>query len=457
MTRCRQSICKTNPERYGIVVASCCCHCFVYGISWTVGVFFVMFLDAFQAKKGVTAWAGSLNTACCYAVGPISSMLTNKFGCRPTVILGGVISAIGLGTSAFATNIYHLYITFGIVTGIGFGFVYIPSVSIIAPYFKKKRALAYGVATAGIGIGSMVYPPIIDALNNQYGWRGTLLILSGITLNICVAGAFMKPFKSTIDDARGKVKERLFNVGIFRSVDFLILCMNNMLFCFGVSVVYTHLAEYALQMDIGGRESSILFSVIGISNFLGRFVFGFIGNHPLSNDILVYLFGFLIPGIATLLVPLLTQFESLLIYATIFGTFTSVFGVQLASIVCQIIGEDQLATGFGVLLPFEAFGTMLGGPVAGFMYDGFESTGSFFVGGGALVLSATIMIVPYLREKRLHARALNDNTRIKNNLTEVMVKTENEDTVHEDHISNTTLSDNTEENEKAIMLEEIHT
>ncbi|CAH1785202.1 unnamed protein product, partial [Owenia fusiformis] len=225
---------KDHGYAWMIVLFSFSVHIFIYGISWSVGVFFVLFLNAFHTVKGVTAWPGSLNTATMYLVGPISSMLTNKLGCRPTVILGGVISAIGLGTSAFANNIYHLYTTFGIVTGVGFGIAYLPGIVIVSQYFEKKRTLAIGVAASGIGFGSFIYPPMIDALNNQYGWRGALLMLSGITLNICVAGAFMRPFKSKIDENKVNVEQKIFNVAIFRSLNYLILCLNNFFILFGI-------------------------------------------------------------------------------------------------------------------------------------------------------------------------------------------------------------------------------
>ncbi|CAH1783456.1 unnamed protein product, partial [Owenia fusiformis] len=110
-----------------IVFCSFMLHVFLAGIINTIGVTFVIFLDTFKASAGVTAWVGSLNRACMNFIAPVSSMLTNKYGSRPVVILGGAITAIGLGTSAFATNIYHLYITFGIITGGGLGIAYIPA------------------------------------------------------------------------------------------------------------------------------------------------------------------------------------------------------------------------------------------------------------------------------------------------------------------------------------------
>ncbi|CAH1792529.1 unnamed protein product [Owenia fusiformis] len=405
---------KTRNDKDGgygwfIVLLSMFAHIITYGVSWTVGVFFVLFLNAFHATKGVTAWAGSLNTACLYIVGPVSSILINKFGCRPVVILGGAIAAVGLGTSALATNIYHLYISFGVVTGVGFGIAYIPYLVIVNHYFHKKRSIAVGIAVSGIGFGSFIYPPLIETLTHHYGWRGMLIILSGITLNLCVIGAFMRPFKD-MDQHKNqmKVKERVFNIDIFRSLDFLLLCLNNLLFSFGLSGVYSHLSEYSLVMGIGGPESSMLFSVIGISNLIGRFMIGFIGSHPVTNAILLYIGAFSVSAIATLCLPLFTQYGTLISYAVIFGWSSASFGVLLPGITCKFLGLEELASGYGVLLPFNAIGTMLGGPVAGFLYDILHSyNASFIVLGSAMLLSAVLMVVPYWRERRRPESILN--------------------------------------------------
>ncbi|CAH1784633.1 unnamed protein product, partial [Owenia fusiformis] len=230
---------------------------------------FVIFLDAFKASTGMTAWVGSLNRACMNFIGPVSSMLTNKYGSRHVVILGGVISAIGLGTSAFATNIYQLYMTYGIIAGGGLGLAYIPATIIINDYFATKRTLAFGIATSGFGVGSFLYPLLIEALNEEYGWRGAMLILSGIGLNICVCGVLMRPFSTHELVRESDNNATVFNFGIMKSLNFSILCFNYLVYHFGIAIVFTHLSEYSLLMGIGRTESSMLFSVFGITNIVG--------------------------------------------------------------------------------------------------------------------------------------------------------------------------------------------
>ncbi|CAH1784630.1 unnamed protein product, partial [Owenia fusiformis] len=342
-----------------IVLCSFMAHVLIAGIVFTIGVTFVIFLDAFKASKGVTAWVGSLCRGSLSFIAPIGSMLTNKYGSRPVVILGGVISAIGLGTSVFSTNIYHLYITFGIITGGGLGIAHVPANTIINDYFEAKKTIAFGIAKAGLGIGSFLYPLLIEALNEEYRWRGTMLILSGIGLNICVCGMLMRPFRTKELMMETDKNEAVFNLGILKSFNFLILCFHFLVFYFGFSIIFTHLSEYSLLMGIGGSESAMLFSVLGITNIVGLLLFGVIAHHPKADAMLLYIGGPIVCGVATMLLPLLTQYGQLLAYSGLIGLCSATAEVLSPTIICQILGPNELPNGYGATLACAAFGMLL--------------------------------------------------------------------------------------------------
>ncbi|CAH1784646.1 unnamed protein product, partial [Owenia fusiformis] len=285
--------------------------------------------------------------------------------------------------------------------GGGLGLAYIPATVIINDYFETKKTLAFGIATSGLGIGSFLYPLLIEALNEEYGWRGAMLILSGIGLNICVYGVLMCPFRTHELLTKSDNNEKVFNFGIMKSKNFLILCFNYLVFHFGIVIVFTHLSEYSLLMGIGGSESSMLFSVFGISNIVGLLLFGVIAHHPKADAMLLFIGGLFICGVATVFLPLLTQYGALLAYSGLIGIFSATMGVLSPGIICQILGPNELSNGYGVTLPCAAFGFLLGGPVAGFMYDTLHSyNASFFLGGGAMIISALCMVVPFLRKKQ---------------------------------------------------------
>jgi MCP family monocarboxylic acid transporter-like MFS transporter 14 len=105
------------------------------------------------------------------------SALSNRYGFRVVTIMGAILGSISLAVSVFATSIEFLYISIGVVGGIGFGLVYVPAVVAVGYYFDKRRALATGIAVCGSGVGTFVIAPLTTWLLEQYGWRGTILML----------------------------------------------------------------------------------------------------------------------------------------------------------------------------------------------------------------------------------------------------------------------------------------
>ena len=83
------------------------------------------------------------------------------------------------------------------MSGVGFGLVFNPSTSIIAVYFNKYKNIATAITTCGTGVGSFIFPPIIKALEDAYGWRGAFLILSGIYANVLVFCCLYRPVQQT--------------------------------------------------------------------------------------------------------------------------------------------------------------------------------------------------------------------------------------------------------------------
>ena len=92
--------------------------------------------------------------------GPIASVLVNYYGCRLVTIGGSVIAAFGLMISAAATSIAMLYVTIGLLTGFGFGLIYLPAIVSVSMYFEKKRAFATGIAVCGSGLGTFIMAPV---------------------------------------------------------------------------------------------------------------------------------------------------------------------------------------------------------------------------------------------------------------------------------------------------------
>jgi hypothetical protein len=161
------------------------------GVSLSFGIIFMELVEYFGESKSKTSWVGSLFLSIPLITGPIASALTDHFGCRRVAICGSIMSALGFIAGQFATRLEHLFIAFSFA-GLGLALCYVTSIVSVAYYFERRRSLATGLAVCGSGFGTFLFAPLTIFLLKEYGWRGTLLILGAIFLNIANFGALMR-------------------------------------------------------------------------------------------------------------------------------------------------------------------------------------------------------------------------------------------------------------------------
>ena len=98
------------------------------------------------------------------------------------MIPGGIIVAAGFFAASFSTQLWHLYLTQGIMAGIGYSFIYSSGISLVGQYFTTRRGLALGIAVSGTGFGQLIMVNVIGAMLNSVGWRATLQYIALIEL-----------------------------------------------------------------------------------------------------------------------------------------------------------------------------------------------------------------------------------------------------------------------------------
>uniref|UniRef100_A0AAR2IIH9 Major facilitator superfamily (MFS) profile domain-containing protein n=1 Tax=Pygocentrus nattereri TaxID=42514 RepID=A0AAR2IIH9_PYGNA len=119
---------------------------FSYAFPKAVSVFFKELIREFGIGYSDTAWISSILLAMLYGTGPVCSVLVNRFGCRPVMMVGGLFAASGMILASFATSIIHIYLSIGVLTGLGLALNFQPSLIMLNRYFNEKRPLANGLA-----------------------------------------------------------------------------------------------------------------------------------------------------------------------------------------------------------------------------------------------------------------------------------------------------------------------
>ncbi|XP_033325059.1 monocarboxylate transporter 5 [Megalopta genalis] len=178
-----------------VVLASFLIHVITDGLTYSFGVFYLEFLYYFEGGKGATAWVASILVGVTLCSGPISGVFVNKFGCRAVTIAGSILASSCLLASMWARSIITLYFTIGIGAGFGFGLIYLPAIVSVSCYFEKYRSLATGIAVCGSGLGTLVFAPCLEYLIATYGWRGAIMLCSGVVLNCVALGALFRPLR----------------------------------------------------------------------------------------------------------------------------------------------------------------------------------------------------------------------------------------------------------------------
>lgn len=184
---------------YGWVVtfAAMLCNLICDGTLFAFGAMKIHLQKHFECSDMLILMVGSVPCGIYLLVGPIVSGLSNRYGCRPVIIIGSIGAAVCMLLSTLSPNVWVMMIIYGILGGTFFGMIYLPSVVMVSFYFDKKRPIANGLVTAGTGLGVLSFGPLANFLMEKMGWKAGIMIFAGIMLTGVLFGAIMKPLKPT--------------------------------------------------------------------------------------------------------------------------------------------------------------------------------------------------------------------------------------------------------------------
>ncbi|XP_070961770.1 monocarboxylate transporter 12-B-like [Oncorhynchus clarkii lewisi] len=416
-----------------------------------ISIFFVEFQMHFGADYSGTAWIHSLVDCTTMLCAPLGSFIGNRLSCRIAVILGGFLSSIGLVLSSFATSLEYLYLTLGVLTGIGFALCYTPAIAMVGSYFCERKALAYGIAMSGSGIGTFILAPAVQILIEHYSWRGALLILGGVVANLCVCGALLRPITlKEEEEAHGPVPlDTECGYGVkapvvsmleeslainnnnshrcfcFQSMqeycfllmpDFLMLAVSFLFLASGCSLPFVYLVPYALDVGVTHHQAAFLMSILGIIDIVGNITFGWLVDRRCLKKYrnVCYMIAVGMEGVCCLFIPLLRTFALLVPFSVFYGYFDGAYVALIPVVTSDIVGTHNLSSALGIVYFLHAIPYLLSPPIGGWLVDTTGTyTATFFLSGFALISSSlvisTVTGIRHCRRTQKH-RTKNKNT-----------------------------------------------
>ncbi|XP_025032429.1 monocarboxylate transporter 6 isoform X1 [Python bivittatus] len=375
------------------------------GFPSCVGVFFKDLQHDFQATNSETSWFPSIMTAVLHAGGPLCSILVERFGCRITVMLGGLLSGVGMVASAFSKSLSELYITAGFITGLGSSFSFQAGVTVLGYYFIQRRALANALASTGVSLGLTLWPLISQYLLDEMGWRNTFLIFGGVLLNCCVCGAVMRPvpvklpalsLKSCSEQSTEGVhlpngntlhhKEQCQSryTACFQTLKkylaFDIFCKNKgyQIYTLGVTwmvmgfvLPLVYLVPYAILNGVEEQKAALLISIIGFINIFMRPMAGLLSGLSVFTGRRIYLFSsaVMLNGLSNLICAASAEYSILVLYCLVYSVSMSVIGALLFQVLMEVVEMDRFSSALGLFTILESITILIGPPLAGLLVD----------------------------------------------------------------------------------------
>ena len=153
----------------------------------------------FGASRAAVSAAFSLAILTLFSVGPLTGTLADRLGPRALVAGGTALVGCGLIVASLAQSLWHVQAAFAICIGGGVGMAYVPAVGAVQKWFDRRRGLASGIAVSGIGVGTLIVPPIAALLIAQLDWRpaflavGVVVVLAGGTAGLLVTTLQIAP------------------------------------------------------------------------------------------------------------------------------------------------------------------------------------------------------------------------------------------------------------------------
>lgn len=379
---------------------------FSYAFPKAVSVFFKELIREFGVGYSDTAWISSILLAMLYGTGPLCSVLVNRFGCRPVMMVGGLFASLGMILASFATSIIHIYLCTGVITGLGLALNFQPSLIMLNRYFSEKRPLANGLSAAGSPVALCCLSPLGQVLQYKYGWRGGFLILGGLLLNCCVCAAVMRPLlppKNLRKDPEAeqeapvgvkKPKAKLLDFSVFKDCGFLIYTVSASIMVLGLFVPPVFVVSYAKELGYEDTKSALLLTILGFVDMFARPACGVIAGLKWVRPRCVYLFSFamLFNGVTDLIGSQSTDYTTLVVFCIFFGISYGMVGALQFEVLMAIVGTEKFSSAIGLVLLMEAMAVLIGPPGAGRLLDATKKYMFVFLLAGIEVSLSAIVL-----------------------------------------------------------------
>ncbi|CEI66602.1 hypothetical protein FVEN_g10200 [Fusarium venenatum] len=363
-----------------------------WGYNSSFGVFQTYYTNHLPNPANQIIWIGSVQIAALFFIGTFAGRLTDAGYFRATFAAGSVLTLLGVFMTSLSHTFWQLLLAQGLCTGLGNGLMFTPSLAVVSTYFKRRRALAFGIVSTGSPVGGLIFPSMARQLLGRIGFAWTVRAIGLVQLvTLIMANLLLRPRLPPrkagpwVDIASFKEKGYLFfAIGIF--------------FVFwGTFFPFYYMASFAtsqLDKPLAYSDALNLLLVVNGVGIIGRSLPNAIAHHfgsitciiPASFISAVCLFSW--PGVST--VGGLYAWAS--VYGLLAGACMSLYPPALSDLTTDV---RKQGVRMGMICTTNSIATLTGPPIAGIIIRHYEGDylGAQIFAGVSLFLGSLFLFM----------------------------------------------------------------
>uniref|UniRef100_A0A3Q2YS03 Monocarboxylate transporter 7 n=1 Tax=Hippocampus comes TaxID=109280 RepID=A0A3Q2YS03_HIPCM len=383
-----------------------------YGALKSLGIFLQDLMEEFEESTSRVSWVISICVFIFTFTAPLSTMLSNRFGHRTIVMLGGVLISLGTITSAFTNSINEMYITIGIVSGFGYCLTFLPTVTILAQYFSRRRALVTSAASSGESFAIFAFAPAFTKLKQHIGWRRCLIVLGVFQSCIIACGLLLRPiiirpelekednemveqlpleqlqevYELENEQTRTSIsppvspQSKLLDFSVLKDGAFICYSLFGLFATLGFFAPQLYIVELTKSHGVEPSMASYMLSVMAVAEIFGRLSIGVLLNKVTCRKTLVLLWCVVFLCLVLVAFTVVRDFWGLVVCCAIYGYFLGTVGSTHIPMLAEedVVGIDKMATSVGVYVFIQSFAGLAGPPLGGVLVDITNNYGAAF-------------------------------------------------------------------------------
>lgn len=226
-----------------------------------------------------------------------------------------------------------------------------------------RRGLAWGIILSASGASGVVFPFIVDALLNRYGYKVTLRAIAAAM--IILTGPLLPLFKSRLPAAEHSVMART-DLSFLKKPLFWIYCISNVAQGLGFYLPQLHLPSYATSIGLSATKGALLVALMSIAQVMGQFTFGFLSDGKIPLNVLILSSSAVTAVVSFTLWGLAHSLYPLMFFALTYGFFGYGYLSMRVRMGTAVTGEPTSALVMFAIFCFgQGVGNVLAGPISG--------------------------------------------------------------------------------------------